>query len=79
MSAKMNFKCHGCEERAPGCHSTCEKYKDDRATLEQRKKQERLNKLADTYQQSFHNRVAAKDAKNKLKKERYYAKGKTRD
>jgi len=29
--------CHGCKERRPGCHSTCEKYKQEKAKYEKDK------------------------------------------
>lgn len=29
------FKCKGCEERHPSCHSTCESYLQERARLDE--------------------------------------------
>ena len=29
--ANLPFTCRGCENRYPGCHSKCEKYKQERA------------------------------------------------
>ena len=33
----MIFSCKGCEERKPGCHGSCEKYKREKAEYEERK------------------------------------------
>jgi queuine/archaeosine tRNA-ribosyltransferase len=78
MSAQVNFRCHGCEERKPGCHSTCGKYKDDRAKLDQLKQEERKERIIESYHNRYNDRAMVKDAKQKLRKDRYYAKGKSR-
>lgn len=36
--------CRGCEERSPGCHSTCEKYIQERSEYEKEKAWEKANR-----------------------------------
>ena len=36
------FKCKGCEDRHPSCHSTCESYQQERARLDEVNKVRKL-------------------------------------
>lgn len=42
MADKQNTPCKGCEDRVPGCHGGCDKFKAFREDLD-RRKQERLD------------------------------------
>ena len=44
MGDKKLTPCKGCEDRVPGCHGGCEKYRAFREELD-RKKEERLDEL----------------------------------
>lgn len=35
----MDFTCQGCPNRAIGCHTTCKKYKSEKAAREEKRKQ----------------------------------------
>lgn len=43
------FRCKGCTERHPGCHSHCEKYREDKEAHEKRKAEEYLRSQASAY------------------------------
>ena len=40
----MSFTCKDCENREPGCHAKCEKYKREKAKHDERKLAERKKK-----------------------------------
>lgn len=48
---RYTFECcsPGCEDREPGCHSYCERYKKERAKLDERNARERKYHTADDY------------------------------
>ena len=41
--------CYGCEERYSNCHSECDRYKKEKAKLEDIKKKERLKSEINRY------------------------------
>lgn len=44
------FTCKGCEKRVPGCHGSCDKYKEEKAAHEARKEKKRQKTQLDEYQ-----------------------------
>lgn len=34
---RYEFSCHGCDKRTPGCHGSCETYKQERAEYDAKK------------------------------------------
>ena len=61
--------CKGCEERHVGCHTTCEDYKQFRATLDKEKEArieaQKVNDVMDRYTISRVNKM--RKAKQKMK------------
>ena len=43
------FRCKDCTRRHPGCHATCEQYKEDVALNEKRKHEEYMKNQASMY------------------------------
>lgn len=56
--------CKGCEERAPGCHQYCKKYKQEKRELELEK--EHLRKFDDPEYNSKHERNYRRYLKRKV-------------
>lgn len=44
------FTCKGCEKRVPGCHGSCDKYKEEKTAHEARKEKKRQKTQLDEYQ-----------------------------
>ena len=53
MLRKDTFPCRDCQDRAVGCHGSCEKYKEAKSTYEKQvieyKKAEKLEDLVDDF------------------------------
>lgn len=45
----MPFTCKGCQEREPGCHSRCEKYKRESEIWEKEKARRRMEQEVRSY------------------------------
>lgn len=41
---KVIYSCKGCEDRYPGCHDHCEKYIEEKAICDKKKKEAKLKK-----------------------------------
>ena len=37
LAMGYEFSCHGCQKRYPGCHSSCEAYKQEKARYDEKK------------------------------------------
>jgi hypothetical protein len=56
---KVTFSCMGCQERFPGCHGTCAKYKKERTEYDKRKEETKKKRdieagLNNYFYDSFH-------------------------
>jgi hypothetical protein len=45
----MKFSCQTCEDRVPGCHSGCEKYRQEKSRYKQMKDKQKTFVEADAY------------------------------
>lgn len=45
--------CRGCKERSPGCHSTCEKYIQEKSEYEKEKAWEKANRERTIHKGAF--------------------------
>lgn len=61
----MKFSCQTCEDRVPGCHSDCEKYKSEKARYKQLKDKHNTFVEADAYTIDRFQKCAAEKQKAK--------------
>ena len=67
----VNFSCRFCQERYVGCHSTCEKYKQERAELDRQLKDKYVKEELFRHNKSQTCRRAVDKAKKQKKQAGY--------
>lgn len=61
---KFKFSCYGCEKRSPGCHGSCETYKQERLEYEAQKAEiEKAKAISDGIYRQRSNGVARAERK----------------
>ena len=67
----MAFSCMNCTERSAGCHSTCEKYINERAELDEQNARKRKEQLIRVYVNNSVSKNLDKNARKKRTKPNY--------
>lgn len=73
--SKAAFSCKDCKDRFPGCHGTCETYKQEKAEFDRKKEELRKRKdieagLNQHFYDSFHKITKWTDYRGKYRKKR---------
>jgi hypothetical protein len=68
--------CKDCEDRHKNCHSHCERYKAERAKLDQKKKAIREQQIVDGYFERCISEAYLRRNKKSILAERWHRKGK---
>ena len=71
---KFEFSCRGCENRYPGCHGSCETYKQERIAYDKQK--EELDRQRETWGGVYGQRARAVEKAYRRNKRRGYGYGK---
>lgn len=71
MAHKLFSDCMNCKDRVAGCHSTCEKYLDDRAKYDEQKAARKLDREYDSYFSERIQEMRAGKLRRKKKRQKF--------
>lgn len=74
MAHKLFSDCMNCKDRVAGCHSTCEKYLEDKAKYDEAKAKQRAAREYDNYHIDRVTEMRTKELKRKKKRSKFLTK-----